>query len=406
MTSSALLYLDLFVDRSFLWRNPLDGRDLPHRMHDWTGVIHHPPGVPNSCDHLFNSVTFQDALANCVSLIVFSETLQLHVQTLIQLWGLCHRDDRLHNRRLPTVYFVHHPVNVDLLATFRSPDLALASRHRLFHIGHHGRDIERFYRLAAPGFEKIILTNDLNIPDHICMRNASRNSTDLSSTAVWDFPPVVESSSFHPPDRKMYKAKFKRGSVAYSWSCCHQPCRTLPRLSRKQYVSLLNSGIVYIHLIDASAVNTLLECIVMRTPVFVNRLPAVEEMLGMTYPLYAETELEVADILNRVDLRHLIDQTVDYLSRLDLDRFHIRHVQKLVCTVIDKNDHKLALAPVLDQLDHIGPCRLLHSGGKKFRLEFRKLMEPAARHAQNVRRDLRSRARVDDCTVSELIESY
>ena len=408
--SSALLYLDLFLDRSFLWRLPLDGSDLPHRNSAWFGIIHHPPGVPNSCDHLFNSVQFQEALENCVSLIVFSEALQLHVQTLLQLWDLCHRKGP--ERRIPYVHFVHHPVNVDLLATFRSPESTWTPRRRLLHIGHHGRDIERFYRLACPGFEKVILTNSLHVPDHVCVGtkdangdangnagNAKVNATRNSMDTVVD---LERSRAFHPSPAVLgsggvnVKMKMKRGSVAYSWGCFHQPCRALPRLSRKQYTSAMNAGIVYIHLVDASAVNTLLECIVMRTPVFINRIPAIEDVLGMTYPLYANSEQEVADVLGSDDLRYRIDQTVDYLSRLDLSRFNIRHIEDIVTETVGRFNHEKNLAPVLEQLDHIAPCRLLHRGGRAFRREFRQVMEPAGKRAQAVRHELYA-SRLPDC---------
>ncbi len=409
MTSS-LLYLDLFVDRSFLWRYPLDGSDLPHRRSPWFGIIHHPSGVPNSCDHLFNSIPFQEALENCVSLIVFSEVLQLHVQTLVQLWSLCHRKGR--ERVLPQVHFVHHPVNVDLLVSVRAPVTASPPRRRVLHIGHHGRDVERFYRLACPGFEKVILTNNLKVPDHVCVRNASRNSMDTVVVDRYEAffhppPPAIAEAALGHQVAEKNKVRIKRGSVAYSWTCCHQPCRAIPRLTSKQYTSALNAGIVYIHLVDASAVNTLLECIVMRTPVFVNRLPAIEDVLGMSYPLYAESELEVEEMLSGDDVRYCIDRTVDYLSRLDLNRFHIQHVKNLVTHVVDRYNHGLRLESVMDELDHAAPGKLLQQGGKKFRRDFRLLMEPAGRRAQNVRKEIcASRIGMDVDDVYDVIQSY
>lgn len=40
------------------------------------------------------------------------------------------------------------------------------------------------------------------------------------------------------------------------------------------------------NLIDASAVNTVIECIIRNTPLIVNRRPAIVEILGDDYPLY------------------------------------------------------------------------------------------------------------------------
>jgi hypothetical protein len=41
-----------------------------------------------------------------------------------------------------------------------------------------------------------------------------------------------------------------------------------------------------LNLIDASAVNTVIECIIRNTPLIINRRPAIVEILGDEYPLY------------------------------------------------------------------------------------------------------------------------
>lgn len=62
----------------------------------------------------------------------------------------------------------------------------------------------------------------------------------------------------------------------------------LGNLNDDDYDDLLTRCVVFIRLFDASAVNTIIECIVRNTPVYVNRLPAVVEYLGEDYPLYHE----------------------------------------------------------------------------------------------------------------------
>ena len=54
------------------------------------------------------------------------------------------------------------------------------------------------------------------------------------------------------------------------------------------YDELLVDNIVYIKLVDASAINTLIECAVRYTPIIINKHPAVIEILGNNYPLYIE----------------------------------------------------------------------------------------------------------------------
>ncbi|MEM8859062.1 MAG: tetratricopeptide repeat protein [Chloroflexota bacterium] len=57
-------------------------------------------------------------------------------------------------------------------------------------------------------------------------------------------------------------------------------------LSNAKYDQLLTENIIFIHLFDASANNTVIEAIARATPVLVNKLPAVVEYLGADYPFY------------------------------------------------------------------------------------------------------------------------
>jgi hypothetical protein len=85
-----------------------------------------------------------------------------------------------------------------------------------------------------------------------------------------------------------------------------------------EYDELLSQNIVFVDLFDASANNTVLECIVRRTPIIVNRLEGVVEYLGEDYPLYFSELSEVEGLLTTEN----IEKAVDYLNRIstaDLD---------------------------------------------------------------------------------------
>ena len=64
-----------------------------------------------------------------------------------------------------------------------------------------------------------------------------------------------------------------------------------------KFLRKLVSSIVFIKLIEASAVNTLIECIMRHTPIVINRLPPIVELLGKDYPLYYDEIEEVYAIL-------------------------------------------------------------------------------------------------------------
>src|SRR5690606_21351853 len=105
--------------------------------------------------------------------------------------------------------------------------------------------------------------------------------------------------------------------------CQHQGCTAVHHLSPMQYLTALCESIVYIHLQDASAINTLLECVVKRIPIIINKHPAVVEVLGDSYPLYANDHVEAAYILeNQPDK---IEYAVTYLSMVDTNRYHYQH---------------------------------------------------------------------------------
>jgi len=111
----------------------------------------------------------------------------------------------------------------------------------------------------------------------------------------------------------------------------HQSVQMLDSLSNEAYDALLSENVVFLNLLDASAVNTLLECIVRNTPVLVNALPAVLEYLGQDYPLYYRSLDEAGALLRRPSN---IVRAHFYLKRLDKHRLRIEHfVSKLIETV-------------------------------------------------------------------------
>ena len=87
------------------------------------------------------------------------------------------------------------------------------------------------------------------------------------------------------------------------------------------YDILLSKNIVFIHLFDASANNTVIECIIRNTPLIVNRLEAVEEYLGKDYPLYFNN----LDELNELITFSNIEKAYKYLVALDKSDLTFRY---------------------------------------------------------------------------------
>ena len=86
------------------------------------------------------------------------------------------------------------------------------------------------------------------------------------------------------------------------------------------YDKLLTKNIVFLNLVDGSAVNTLLECLVRNTPMVVNRHPAVVEILGEDYPLFYD---DISCISALLRLPNIIFESHSYLKKLDKSSYHI-----------------------------------------------------------------------------------
>lgn len=87
----------------------------------------------------------------------------------------------------------------------------------------------------------------------------------------------------------------------------------IPTLENSDYDELLSKNIVFLKMVDAAAVNTILECIVRNTPIVVNRHPAIVEILGEEYPLYYDDLEKVPKILSLVS----ITDAYEYLQNMD-----------------------------------------------------------------------------------------
>jgi len=91
----------------------------------------------------------------------------------------------------------------------------------------------------------------------------------------------------------------------------------------------MTENIVFINLVDASAVNTIIECIVRSTPIIVNKHPAVVELLGEKYPLYFSNNNNTRYMTLNIEINNLLsnDKLIrnahNYLKSMDKNLFYI-----------------------------------------------------------------------------------
>ena len=82
----------------------------------------------------------------------------------------------------------------------------------------------------------------------------------------------------------------------------YRTAETVTFLPNEEYDRLLSENIVFVYLYDASANNTVIECIVRNTPLLVNPIEPVKEYLGEDYPFYYNSYEEAVSKVSNLDL--------------------------------------------------------------------------------------------------------
>jgi len=349
--------LDLYVDRTFHW-----SRDIcelvgivPYRK-PWRGFIHHTFDTSFS---VYNNVNllklkvFQQSLENCKGLFVLSKYLQKQLQDELKVIG--YPDVPVHALVHPTEL---HVPKFDYKMFLANPN------KKLLHVGGWLRNVHSFYELnldtikLSTGFLKyrkfniqknIIkgknMSNYFPQPDFltnvtaaltchpvrtdVIPKNCSTHGTDV----------IPKNCSTHGTDVIPKNCSTHGRDVTNNWykhflEHIHQQLKSVPALEHLQndeYDTLLSYNIVFINLVDASAVNTLIECIVRHTPIFVNRHPAALEVLGQGYPLFYDTLESVSAIFKDPSS---IQRAHKYLKQMDKSKFDINTFIQALCKLV------------------------------------------------------------------------
>jgi hypothetical protein len=91
----------------------------------------------------------------------------------------------------------------------------------------------------------------------------------------------------------------------------------LKELNNLDYEKLFINSCLFLHLEDTTANNVILEAIKFNTPIIVNRLPAIEEYLGASYPLFYNNNDDLKKMQNSNYFVSLVEHAHDYLKTMD-----------------------------------------------------------------------------------------
>lgn len=297
--------LDVYSDKTFGWNRELYKKMgiLPFRR-SWIGFFHHTPNTDYSNNNLtsvIESDEFKKSLKKCKGVFVLSNYVKEWFQ---------HKFPEL------KVYLMHHPTQVpDNL--FDYSKFMHNNNKKVIQIGAWYRNSYSIYALPHPKDFKKVALKGCSMENYFAPHDYFEKLQDCLG---------VDVDGEVGPCRvgQQLGNKFVVGLLDHIKES-YEKVEIMEKLTNDEYDELLAQNIVFINLIDASACNTIIECIVRGTPILINRLPAVVEYLGFDYPLYYSSLDEARELLNN-PLK--IKKAHKYLVKKDKSFLTIDHFLK------------------------------------------------------------------------------
>ena len=346
------LLFDLYIDRTFHWNaavNKILGI-IPYKQ-SWMGFVHHTFDHTFSdynCYNLLTSNVFIESLKYCKALFVLSNDLKIKFENEFKKIGYY----------IPVFNFIH-PTEINV-SQFSIDNFKENNDKKIIHVGGWLRNVYAFYNLTIPkqikfsyGFSWFKKLKGETIRK-VALKGKSNNNyfplddfNDKLHKILSDN--IINYSSKNISQNISQNINQNTFLIKNNWyKHFYQDVNNkikgvdfIHHLENGDYDDLLTKNIVCIILVDASAVNTIVECIVRNTPIIVNKIPPVVELLGEKYPLYLK-----GDHIDYVSLNqefgallsnpNRIKNAYKYLTKLDKTKFSIDYFVNEFLSVINK----------------------------------------------------------------------
>ena len=340
---------DMYVDRTFHWvKSYMRYRGIIPYTSPWCGFIHHTSNTtysPYNSTDLFNIPEFIQSLHTCVALFSLSEPLSRYLRERLAI----------HAPHIKVITFAHPVVTPPMV--FSPYDYNFNKEPKLINIGAWMRNPFTIYRLdKIPLKQTILVGNEMydHLPPPHFQIQAAESHTDMKSVTEPDTLALI-------PCRSISTAYPRWVSMLAEWlpalgvtvngyengtlyirngdrapdlnnivTKMIQNVEPMQYQSNEAYDELLSKNIVFLDLVDAAAVNTIIECIVRRTPVVVNKIPGTVALLGEDYPLYYHNIADVPELLTEAK----ITKAHKYLKKLDVKRYRIEYFLNQMTKVV------------------------------------------------------------------------
>lgn len=330
------IMLDTYVDRSFHW-----GYDILKHIgvvsydKPWYGFIHHTFDETHSefnCVKLFQNQDFIKSLDHCKGLFALSNYLANQLRNALNKLDL--------PQQVP-VHILYHPMEF-VTNNFTMTKFLANPNKSVVQIGAWLRNPYAIYELplaADTGLQKVALkgkemdqyfppANFLDEAENLLIKRDWTNGTPTQLCGS----SICRDILCRPDNNNSSVNKYCQG--LFNMIVRHlESVKIVDRLSNDDYDKLLSENIVFLYLVDCSAVNTVIECVVRGTVLIVNRQPALEEILGENYPGFYDSLKEAADMCADISRLTVI---ANYLTLLDKERYKlenfIENIQQIVQT--------------------------------------------------------------------------
>lgn len=318
--------LDNFVDRTFSWANDTleSTEEIPYRK-PWVGFVHHTftKHSRNNLHEVFDNIHFRESLKTCLHLFALSADLASKLRTAVNAAGF---------HQMGVSSLVHPTETPELLFSLKK--FQDNRRRKVVHIGAWLRNPYAIYDLPIHSSNELALSKAALKGIDMDAYFPPARVTDLMSANFGgserrhEIPSCACRSKsvmfdlLYIPDtacRLGNGNKFVQGMIE-SLAAKVESVEVIASLNNDDYDGLLSENIVFIQLVDCSAVNTVIECIVRNTPIFVNRLPALEEILGQSYPGFYDDLFDAAKKMNM----EKISEITSYMERIDKTQFSLQ----------------------------------------------------------------------------------
>ena len=255
---------------------------------DWYGILHYTNELPEiydfcNLDKVLQNKNFKQSLQNCKGLIVLSKYMRNYLKSIFAY-------------EIP-IYFIPHPM-AEVNKKFNLDKFKENQNLNIIQIGLQYRKILDIYKLKTT-YPKIWLPGS----------NDTKKITSILKLEE---------------EYNKYTVNMKSVSIMV--------------VNDKVYDSKILNNIVLIPLWNASANNSILECMRMNIPAFISNIAPVKEYLGKDYPMYYDDIKEVERIIhNKEYLYQLYERTHRYLVKLDKSIIDYKYFTSELLSVINVN---------------------------------------------------------------------